>query len=84
VIQIIKYCVGFCIQNSYCVGEAGKSGSSVHDHGSHAGTSSEVSGNHGKESSSSSESSVSSSEVSVHGSLTLLNSTCRIVIQNHV
>jgi hypothetical protein len=80
---MLKYCVGFCIQNSYCVGEAGKTASSDAS-GSHAGTSGEGSHNHGKESSSSSESSASSSEVSVQGSLTLLNSTCEIVTQNYV
>lgn len=56
-----KCCHSF-MKNSYCVGEAGKTASSVHDDGSHAGTSSEASGNHGKESSISSESSASSSE----------------------
>lgn len=66
------------------MGEAGKTAPSVHDDGSHAGTSSEASGNHGKESSISSESSASSPEVSGHGSLTLLKSTCQIDIQNHM
>jgi hypothetical protein len=70
----------FCIQNSYCVGEAGKTASS-NTSGPHAGTSSEASHNHEKEEfSSSAESSDSSSDVSVHDSLTLLNSTCKIII----
>jgi hypothetical protein len=79
----VKYCIGFCIQNSYCVGEAGKS-ASTDASGPHAGTSSEASRNRGKEPSSSSENSGSSSEVSAQGSLTLLNSTCQIVLRNHM
>jgi hypothetical protein len=64
------------MQNSYCIGEAGKTASS-NTSGPHAGTSSEASRNHEKEESSSSvESSDSSSDVSVYESLTLLNSTC--------
>lgn len=60
----MKYCVGFCTQNSYCVGEAGKAASSSSS-GPPAVTFDEASLNHEKESSSFAESSDSSSEVSV-------------------
>jgi hypothetical protein len=72
---MIKCCVGFHVQNSYCVGEAGKT-ASLDVSGPHAGTSGEASHNREKESNSSSERSVSSSEVNVQGPLTLLNSAC--------
>jgi hypothetical protein len=66
------------------VGEAGKTASS-HTSGPHAETSSEASHKHVKdEPSSSSETSDSSSDVSDHDSLSLQNSTCQIIIHNHV
>jgi hypothetical protein len=81
---VIKYCVVFCIQNSYCVGEAGKT-ASPNIPGPHSRTSSEASCNHEKEDSNSyAESSDSSSEVSVQDSLALLNSTCQNTVNNHM